>query len=67
MPRQIKSGQKIKIHGVLPTKEEVDAAWRSFWAKRGFIPPPGVSNTSFGSFELPSRRVVSHGEEIDED
>jgi hypothetical protein len=47
-------GTKITPLMGLPTKEEVDIAWRDFWLRRGHIPPPGVSDVTVGAFELPT-------------
>jgi len=47
-------GTKITPLMGLPTKDEVDVAWRAFWKRRGHIPPPGVSDVTVGAFELPT-------------
>ena len=34
--------------------KEVDASWKSFWKKRGYLRPFEVSKTVVGRFDLPS-------------
>lgn len=56
-----KSGFKDRV-ALRLTEEEweiVDSAWRYFWAKRKFDPPPSVSSKSIGVFNLPSRPLDS--------
>jgi hypothetical protein len=53
-------GTKITPLMGLPTKDEVDVAWRAFWKRRGYMPPPGVSDVTVGAFELPTQRKFEH-------
>lgn len=41
-------------------KQEVDAGWRKFWAKRGHVPPPPVSTYAHGCFILPNQENLKN-------
>lgn len=53
-------GTKITPLMGLPTKDEVDVAWRGFWARRGQVPPPDISSITVGAFDLPTQRKFEH-------
>jgi hypothetical protein len=37
-------------------KDQVDVAWRRFWAKRGYENPPYISDRTIGVFDLPHQK-----------